>query len=58
MYRALHRGNRAASGASEAKHIKFHTIKRIRALRSYDFGAALAVLKGSISNPCTASKAR
>ena len=46
MYRALHRGNRPASGASQAKHIKFHTIKRIRALRSYDFGAALAVLKG------------
>jgi hypothetical protein len=46
VYRALHRGNRPASGASEAKHIKFHTIKRIRALRSYDFGAALAVLKG------------
>ena len=47
VYRALHRGNRPASGASEAKHIKFHTIKRIRALRSYDFGAALAVLKGN-----------
>jgi len=46
VYRALHRGNRPASGASEAKHIKFHTIKRIRALRSYDLGAALAVVKG------------